>query len=116
MPDTATCEPTLTFLASEIRAICLSTQNIEQDTSEIKTTMKEIEGEIDTLTTRVSEAEDHVATLEFGTVTMKGWVESRRNCKNYKTSLIIQITEHGRKQRHDTVLTEGNPEYAGMPV
>lgn len=58
--------------------------------------MKEIEGKIDTLTTRVSEAEDRVTTLEFGAVTMKGWVESRRNCKNcknYMTWLIIWKTE-----------------------
>ena len=42
-------EPTL---ASEIRAICVSTQNIEQDTKEIKATVEDIEGKISTLNSR----------------------------------------------------------------
>lgn len=59
-----TSEPTLSFLAQEIRAIRVSTQNIEQDTTVIKAAMGEIEEKIDILSSRVGEAESRVASLE----------------------------------------------------
>lgn len=57
-------EPSLSFLATEIRAIRMSTQNIEQDTKEIKATMEDIEGKIGMLSSRMDEAEERVAALE----------------------------------------------------
>lgn len=52
------------FLASEIRAIRVSTQTIEHDTREIKATVEGIEQKINILNSRMDEAEARVATLE----------------------------------------------------
>lgn len=47
--SSAADEPSLSFLATEIRAVRMSTQNIAKDTKEIKTTVEDIERKISTL-------------------------------------------------------------------
>ena len=64
MSSAAAEEPSLSFLATEIRAIRMSTQNIEQDTKEIKATVEDIEGKISTLSSRMDEAEKRIAAVE----------------------------------------------------
>ncbi|KAI4872606.1 hypothetical protein NFI96_005708 [Prochilodus magdalenae] len=90
-------EPTLAFLASEMRAIRVSTQNIEQDTKEIKATVEDIEGKISTLNSRIDEAEERVAALEGTAHTSKQRIEAIQEEMRKLMDHIDDLDNRGRR-------------------
>uniref|UniRef100_A0A3Q1CAE9 L1 transposable element RRM domain-containing protein n=1 Tax=Amphiprion ocellaris TaxID=80972 RepID=A0A3Q1CAE9_AMPOC len=87
---TAQDEPSLSLLATEIRAIRVSTQIIEQDTKEIKdikATVEVIEGKISSLSSRMDEAEERVAELEGAADMSKQQVSALQE-------MVQQLQEH----------------------
>ncbi|KAI4893875.1 hypothetical protein NFI96_029753 [Prochilodus magdalenae] len=90
-------EPTLAFHASEMRAIRVSTQNIEQDTKEIKATVEDIEGKISTLNSRIDEAEERVAALEGTAHTSKQRIEAIQEEMRKLMDHIDDLDNRGRR-------------------
>ena len=120
-------EPTLAFLASEMRAIRVSTQNIEQDTKEIKATVEDIEGKISTLNSRIDEAEERVAALEGTAHTSKQRIEAIQEEMRKLMDHVDDLDNRGRRcnlgytrvkrgRRHDSVSAAGDSRNAGAPV
>lgn len=96
-PPAASGEPSLSYLATEIRAIRTSTRNIEQDTKEIKATVEDIEGRIGSLSSRMDEAEERVASLETTAGTSERHVKSLQDEVKQLRDRVEDLDNRGRR-------------------
>lgn len=93
-------EPSLNLLATEIRAIRVSTQIIEQDTKEIKdikATVEVIEGKISSLSSRMDEVEERVSELEGATDTSKQQVSALQEMVQRLQEHVEDLDNRGRR-------------------
>ena len=93
-------EPSLSLLATEIRAIRVSAQIIKQDTKEIKdikATVEVIEGKISSLSSRMDEAEERVAELESAADTSKQQVSALQETVQRLQEHVEDLDNRGRR-------------------